>query len=73
MTLSTRIVDKDGNFSEPTCNHEAATPPFDQALCEGRTSDWVRQHFPRFYGQCPTCGSVITVYASYTHFLAGDW
>lgn len=58
-------------FSE--CLHAKCTPEFDLEMAKGMTSDEVRQRFPRFNGRCPECGSQMIIYASFEHYLSGDW
>jgi ribosomal protein S27E len=33
----------------------------------------IRQRFPRKFGKCPDCGWEGIVYASFEHFIAGDY
>jgi hypothetical protein len=53
-----------------TCDHGVA---FDVAASYGLSADEVRERWPRFYGLCTKCGYSGVAYASYEHYLAGDW
>lgn len=60
----------------PNCAHDCAVESgvqFDEAAfnkeAETLTTAEVRKRWPR--RQCPKCGTI--VYASFAHFIAGDW
>lgn len=55
------------------CQHLAAMPAFDPVEAHTMDAMEVRRTFPRFYGNCPTCGQQVIVYASLAHYVAGDW
>ena len=55
------------------CQHDKIMPEFDQKAAAGLSSDEVRKRWPRFGGLCPDCGTWTVAYASYEHYLAGDW
>jgi hypothetical protein len=55
------------------CQHLAAMPTFDPVKAKTMDAWEVRRTFPRFYGNCPTCGQQVIVYASLAHYVAGDW
>jgi hypothetical protein len=55
------------------CDHNLVLPLFDPELAKGMGASEVRKHFPRFSGKCPVCGEQVTVYASWQHYIAGDW
>jgi hypothetical protein len=58
---------------QPKCDHAAATPAFDHAASRGLPVHEVRRRWPRFFGPCPTCGERLIAYASWEHYVAGDW
>ena len=62
-------------MSEPTpkCEHKNLPVVFDAEKAKGMDSIAVRVAFPRFYGKCPDCGETMIGYASFEHFIAGDW
>jgi len=64
---SIRNVEPDG------CKHEAVLPQFDWETAQTMTPTEVRKKFPRFHGVCPGCNEQVVVYASYEHYLSGDW
>jgi hypothetical protein len=53
------------------------TPEFDEQLCTSlavfRDSIEVRKRWPRFSGTCSECGFTGVRYASYPHYIWGDW
>ena len=56
-----------------TCDHGLV---FDEELCkrESPGAHHVRKQFPRLDGVCPKgCGFHGIAYASFAHFLWGDW
>lgn len=55
------------------CEHPCVVPDFDERAAEGMTSDQVRERWPRYHGRCPDCGFYGALYASFKHYLAGDW
>lgn len=55
------------------CTHAASLPAFDADAAHGQSATWVRQHFPRFVGHCATCGQQAILYASWEHYIAGNW
>lgn len=58
------------------CDHANCRPQFNEGeawrLLEHGT-ETIRRRFPRFQGPCPDCGMVIVAYASYLHYVLGDW
>lgn len=54
------------------CDHAAAAPEFDAEAAEGLSAYEVRLRWPRG-SRCPTCGQTGIFYASFEHYLAGDW
>lgn len=60
------------NSSE--CLHQTCLPAFDLKEAEQlKDSFAVRKRFPRFWGVCAECGSSVIAYASYEHYIMGDW
>lgn len=55
------------------CEHPSLRPEFNEDAARGLDSWQVRKLWPRKRGLCPDCGQTCTVYASYMHYLAGDW
>ena len=56
------------------CPHDAVPPPaFDLAAASGLEAEEVRRRWPRFHGVCPTCQGLLISYASYEHYILGDW
>ncbi len=60
--------------SEEKC--VGCTPIFDEELCmlaifNDHTA--VRKKWPRFSGTCKICGYTGIKYASFKHYLYGDW
>jgi hypothetical protein len=37
------------------------------------SAERVRELYPRFFGTCPDCGAQLIQYASFEHYIAGDW
>ena len=60
---------------DPTkCLHERLPlPAFDKEACKDKDADWVRKHYPRGYVECPDCKQKIIAYASFEHYIAGDY
>lgn len=53
------------------CDHGVT---FDQQESTGLSSFEIKKRWPRLYGRCPkNCGYNGIAYASYMHYLAGDW
>ncbi len=55
---------------EPVCDHGTT---FDEAAAKGLDVYEVRKRWPRFSGTCEKCGYNGICYASYLHYLSGDW
>jgi hypothetical protein len=58
---------------EQACTHYKVMPKFDSVAARGLDSYQVRERWPRFDGTCPDCGEGGIYYASYEHYIAGDW
>jgi hypothetical protein len=55
------------------CKHNNLPVKYDAEDCKDKDDAYVREHYPRFYGPCPDCGEVMIGYASFEHYVAGDW
>jgi hypothetical protein len=55
------------------CKHPNIPVKYDSADCAGKDDGYVRRHYPRFNGNCPDCGIHMIGYASFEHYIAGDW
>lgn len=57
-----------------TCKHPNLPPvPFDEEASKNLDADEVRKRWPRKTQTCPDCGDTIICYASYMHYIQGDW
>jgi hypothetical protein len=57
-----------------SCDHGTSEIPFDEAAASTMDSYDVRERWPRRDGPCPKdCGWNGIAYASYAHYIAGDW
>jgi hypothetical protein len=59
--------------SDEGCSHAAVTPVFDPVAARDLSDSEVRRRWPRFDGKCPTCQCLLISYASYEHYIMGDW
>jgi hypothetical protein len=76
MTLYDAIVEHlPGGFPHElsVCPHARVMPTFDAIEARGLNSAQVRKRWPRFKGECPDCGDRMIAYASFEHYMAGDW
>ena len=57
------------------CGEPFAEPPprFNYDEVKGMTADEVRRRFPRHMSHCVKCGSDTIRYASFIHYMCGDW
>ena len=55
------------------CAHDADMPVFDEDAAAGLDEHEVRRRWPRYFGKCSQCGSNVILYASYAHYICGDW
>lgn len=67
-------------LSEPKegeCRHEKCTPQYDEKQMEADAltmdTSTFRAKYPRFDGYCPECKSQLIAYASFMHYVMGDW
>lgn len=63
----------DDLYTRARCTHPQCSPAFDGNNVRGMTAIEVRVLYPRFSGVCPDCGQRVIVYASFEHYIAGDW
>lgn len=57
--------------SDPeVCTHGVT---FDEVAARGLDEYEVRRRWPRFFGTCKHCGYTGIYYASYAHYVMGDW
>lgn len=63
------------NERQKDCKHERLPlPAFDYQAAIGLSSDEVRKRWPRTTEKCPDCElEFMAVYASFAHYVAGDW
>lgn len=52
------------------CNHGTL---FDEAAAVNLSASEVRKRWPRFSGTCLECGYSGIYYASFMHYVSGDW
>lgn len=57
------------------CTHGVDFPPDDEyaEATKGLSVAEIRKRWPRHSGVCSLCGYNGIYYASYLHYLAGDW
>lgn len=70
MSDDGKIVSVLKGEGDPNCDHGVT---FDAAAAAGLDSLEVRRRWPRFAGICSKCGYSGIYYASYEHYLCGDW
>lgn len=57
-----------------SCKHKnLPTPEFDAKIAATLSSKEVRKVFPRGNYLCPDCNSHVITYASFEHYISGDW
>ena len=69
------ILDQHGQpaVQTPACAHAGAIVSFDYAAAAGLDEREIRRRWPRFMGRCPDCAGFVIKYASWEHYIAGDW
>lgn len=77
LTKRQRKVRLNRETPEPrcaTCNRLFVDPEptFDQEAAKGLSAYEVRERWPRVTSVCK-CGATTVRYASYMHYLSGDW
>jgi hypothetical protein len=55
------------------CKHVKCLPEFDLDKAKDLPAHEVQRLYPRFDGECPDCHGLIIMYASYDHFICGDY
>ena len=55
------------------CTHPSVVPEFDEQAAMGLSTDEIKRRWPRYFGPCSSCDFNGVLYASYAHYLAGDW
>lgn len=55
------------------CEHKNINVPYDPVEAKNMTAEEIKLKFPRFWGNCPDCGQPMIAYASFEHYIAGDW
>lgn len=68
-------MEAESDFIDPktgeVCDHGIV---FDEALAKDMNKHEVREKFPRLFGDCPKgCGFSGIGYASWAHYVCGDW
>ena len=58
---------------EAACDHSICTPTFDEEAANGLSKYEIRRRWPRFCGKCAKCGERVIAYASWAHYVMGDW
>jgi len=61
------------NVDPHECPHAQIMPEFDAEAAKGLSAAEVKRRWPRYEGVCPDCGQGGAFYASYEHYLMGDW
>lgn len=68
------ILQADGTpYGGKTCDHTSIKVSFDEQAAAGLDASEVKRRWPRFSGRCPGCGVLVIMYASYAHYITGDW
>ncbi len=71
--VASGVTDEMISESSVECDHAAVMPTVTDDELNGLSVDEVRERHPRFMGECPECGMALIAYASFRHYLAGDW
>lgn len=68
------MEDSKPNPQARQCGHgDLPEVTFDPDSAAGLTAREVRARWPRGDDRCPTCGAMTIVYASFLHYVSGDW
>lgn len=65
-------IDKPGD-NEPCTHRRLPLPIFDEKKARRMTRAEIKRNYPRTAAVCPDCGNTVVLYASYVHYIAGDW
>ena len=62
----------------PDCQHEKHMPSYSDDDIRGdldanMPSINIRTKYPRYFGKCADCGSLVILYSSALHYIAGGW
>ena len=57
------------NCAHPRIEH----PLFDEDVAAELSAAEVREKYPRKVEECVDCGQTVILYASFLHFISGDW
>lgn len=56
------------------CQHaRLEQPEFDEEAAQGLDASEVKKRWPRAEAKCPDCGAWVVSYASFAHYIYGDW
>jgi len=56
-----------------TCKHEKHMPYFNEEDAKKLSTEEIREKYPRYRGMCIDCKAQVILYASFAHYLYGDW
>lgn len=71
MTVFKNLQVEYEKAKQDACDHN---PAFDEEAALKIADPWeVRRRWPRFSGECTKCGFNGVAYASFVHYIAGDW
>lgn len=63
-----------GPSPQNTCKHAKHMPVIPEGVELFKlSSQEVREQYPRYSGRCDDCGTLVILYASPEHYVAGDW
>ncbi len=66
--------DQEKEMGMDKCKHPTLTPPeFDLEASKALSSAEVKARWPRKTEHCPDCNQTVIMYASWEHYIAGDW
>jgi hypothetical protein len=69
----TDIILNQGAKAKPQCPHPHEPPAFDGEAAASLSVQEIRRRWPRSEAPCPMCGVCVIGYASWEHYIAGDW
>jgi len=56
-----------------TCLHKKHIPKFNKKAAKNLSVADIRKRWPRYFGKCSECNEGVILYASWAHFVYGDW